>query len=160
MSSPLCHVVLVRPEIPGNTGSIGRTCVALNMALILIRPLGFDLGEKAVRRAGLDYWRHLELVEYASFGEFVAQRKPRAMSFYSKSAAVPFYSYCYERECYLVFGNESEGLSLELRQQYQDQFFSLPLYSKYVRSLNLANAVTAVAYEALRQISYSGRPIV
>ncbi|MCY4645095.1 MAG: tRNA (cytidine(34)-2'-O)-methyltransferase [Bacteriovoracales bacterium] len=153
-SSPLFHIVLLAPEIPGNTGSIGRTCVALDIPLILIKPFGFDLEEKALRRAGLDYWKHLKLDQYESFEEFLEQRAPNSLSFYSKSAHAPFYKNRYEKGCYLVFGNETRGLPKNLFDNYPDLFYSLPMFSKRVRSLNLANAVTAVAYEGLRQISY------
>ena len=160
MPEPLFHIVLVGPDIPGNTGSIGRTCVALHCSLILIGTLGFDLGEKAVRRAGLDYWKHLKLQQYKNFTEFVKERRPGSMSFYSRAAPTPFYRRAYEQGCYLIFGSETKGLPDDLRGQYSHLFYSLPIFSEHVRSLNLANAATAVAYEALRQISYGGRPIV
>ena len=152
--SPLFSIVLVGPEIPGNTGSIGRTCVALNIPLILIGPLGFDLDERSVRRAGLDYWKHLQLIQYESFEEFINQRRPTSMSFYSKMASKSFFQNKYKRDSYLIFGNETKGLPRHLFQQYGELFYSLPIYSKQVRSLNLANAATAVAYEALRQLLY------
>ena len=152
---PPFSIVLVNPEIPGNTGSIGRTCVALNIPLVLIHPLGFDLQEKSVRRAGLDYWEHLELHQYESFEEFIENEQPKALSFYSKSAPHLFYHNEYEKGCTLVFGSETQGLPPSLLKRYGHLFFSLPMYSPKVRSLNLANAATAVAYEALRQISYT-----
>ena len=108
MPEPLFHIVLVGPEIPGNTGSIGRTCVALQASLILIGPLGFDLGEKAVRRAGLDYWKYLQVQQYKNFIEFFKEKRPKSMSFYSRSAPTPFYRRSYEAGCYLVFGSENK----------------------------------------------------
>ena len=152
--TPLFHIVIVEPKIPGNTGSIGRTCVALNIPLIVIGDPGFDLSEKAVRRAGLDYWKHLQLYQYQNFAQFLAHRNPTSLSFYTKSATTPFYQGKYQRGHYLIFGSETQGLPKSILQHYPHQCYSLPMYSKQVRSLNLANAATAVAYEALRQISY------
>ena len=152
--TPLFYIVIVEPKIPGNTGSIGRTCVALDIPLIVVGSPGFDLSEKAVRRAGLDYWKHLQLYHYPNFEQFIADRNPKSISLYTKSAQTPFYQGQYQRGHYLIFGSETEGLPEQLLEQYPHLCYSLPMYSKQVRSLNLANAATAVAYEALRQILY------
>jgi tRNA (cytidine/uridine-2'-O-)-methyltransferase len=146
-------VVLVAPEIPGNTGTIGRTCVALDMELILIRPYGFELSDKTVRRAGLDYWRHVRLSEYESWPGFLADRAPprdKLFLFEDDGTAGSVYDPDYPAGSYLVFGRETVGLPQEVLVAYPDRTFRLPMLSRKVRSLNLANSVTAVAYQAMR----------
>ena len=156
MSSKL-NIVLYQPEIPGNTGSIGRTTVALDCRLILIKPYGFSLEEKEVKRAGLDYWQHVDLTEYSSWGEFYSQENPPQdnIFLFSKNASQIYYDADFKPESYLIFGRETSGLPQELHENYRDNFYSLPQYSNKIRSLNLANTATAVAYEALRKISYT-----
>lgn len=152
--SPLFHIVLVEPEIPGNTGSIGRTCLALNAHLHLIHPLGFDLSEKSVRRAGLDYWREVKVSEYQSFDEFVTKVSPSSLIFFSaKNSEHNHYSAPYKRNCALIFGKESVGLPIGLINKYSKGPYHLPMLSQSIRSLNLASVATAVGYEALRQIT-------
>lgn len=150
------------PDIPGNTGSIGRTCLALNLQLILIKPYGFDLSEKAVRRAGLDYWKYVQLKEYETFQDFLKIENPakESLIFFSKFAKKVYFEAPYSRDCYLIFGSETQGLPASIFQNYQEQLFYLPMFSPHIRSLNLSNAATAVAYESLRQIEFSnkGRP--
>ena len=149
-------IVLVAPEIPGNTGSIGRTCVALNLELILIKPLAFDISEKAVRRAGLDYWKYVHLKTYENFEEFLANENPpkEKLFFFSKFAKKNLFEAAFTENCYLIFGSETKGLPKSILEKYRDSLYSLPMYSEHIRSLNLSNAATAVAYEALRQISF------
>lgn len=147
-------VVLVHPEIPGNTGTIGRTCVALDLELILIHPLGFDLSEKSVRRAGLDYWKHVQLTEYESWDAFVADRAPREdrlFLFENNGEGGSVYAPDYPPDAYLVFGKETKGLPAEVLQGRSTQTFHLPMRSPHIRSLNLANAATAVIYQAMRR---------
>lgn len=148
-------IVLVAPEIPGNTGSIGRTCVALDLELILIKPLAFDISEKAVRRAGLDYWKYVTLKTYESFTDFLDHEKPELnqLHFFSKTAKNSLFEKTFHRDCYLIFGSETKGLDPKILTDYQAQLVSLPMYSEHIRSLNLSNAATAAAYEALRQIN-------
>ena len=148
------NVVLVAPDIPGNTGTIGRTCLALGLRLILIRPLGFELDEKSVRRAGLDYWKYVDLTIYDDFGSFLdgENATPENMYFFSKAAKPLYYDMNFKKNGYLVFGSETKGLPSEFFTEYESRFFTLPMYSDKIRSLNLANAATAVCYEALRQI--------
>jgi tRNA (cytidine/uridine-2'-O-)-methyltransferase len=146
-------VVLVTPEIPGNTGTIGRTCVALDLELILIRPYGFDISEKSVRRAGLDYWQHVRLTEYDDWPAFLADRAPRRNQlffFEDDGAGGTLYDPVYPPDAYLVFGRETKGLQPEILAGLSDRVFRLPMRSAHIRSLNLANAVTAVAYQAMR----------
>jgi tRNA (cytidine/uridine-2'-O-)-methyltransferase len=155
MDKPLFNVVLVAPDIPGNTGSIGRTCVALNAKLHLIKPYGFDLSEKAVRRAGLDYWKYVQLAEYDSFEEFLKQNqpKPEELFFFTKFASNNYFQGQYQKNCYLIFGSETMGLPNSLVEAYENRCFYLPMFSEHIRSLNLSNAATAAMYEALRQIN-------
>lgn len=149
---PRMKIVIVTPEIPYNTGAIGRTCVALNLELILIKPYGFSLDEKAVRRAGTDYWQYVNLSEYDDWQSFLNERKPRAESlyFFEEHGAQTIYAPDYQPDAYLVFGCESKGLPPEILKGMEDRTFSLPMLDTRVRSLNLANVATAVIYQALR----------
>jgi tRNA (cytidine/uridine-2'-O-)-methyltransferase len=149
-------IVLVAPEIPGNTGSIGRTCVALDLELILIKPLAFDISEKAVRRAGLDYWKYVNLKTYENFDEFIASENPSTekMFFFSKTVEKTLFEAKFTEDCYLIFGSETKGLPKNIMETYKENLITLPMYSEHIRSLNLSNAVTAAAYEALRQITF------
>ncbi|MDX2485316.1 MAG: tRNA (cytidine(34)-2'-O)-methyltransferase [Pseudodonghicola sp.] len=152
MSDPRLKIVLVTPEIPYNTGAIGRTCVALKLELILIKPYGFSLDEKAVRRAGTDYWKYVHLSEYDSWQSFLDERGPRPESlfFFEEHGAQTFYDPDYPQDAYLVFGCESKGLPLAILNGMEDRTFSLPMLDSRVRSLNLANVATAVIYQAMR----------
>ena len=152
MSDPQLKIVLVTPEIPYNTGAIGRTSVALGLELILIRPYGFSIEEKAVRRAGMDYWQHVCLSEYDSWAHFLEARKParEKMYFFEDHGAESFYAPTYDPDGYLVFGCESAGLPRDVLHGMDDRVFHLPMISPKVRSLNLANVATAVIYQAMR----------
>lgn len=152
MTAASLAIVLVQPEIPGNTGAVGRTCVALGMELILIHPLGFDISDKRVKRSGLDYWPHVRLTEYASWEAFLAARTPRAdqLFLFEEFGARSFYEPEYPDDAFLVFGQETKGLPQTVVQQHQDRLFKLPMRSAVIRSLNLANTVSAAAYQALR----------
>ncbi len=157
MKKPLFKIVLNAPEIPGNTGSIGRTCAALNLELILIHPLGFDISEKAVRRAGLDYWDSIKISEYQSFDEFLETEKPslEKLFFFTKSAQRNIFETNIQEDSYLIFGSESTGLPKELLSKYPSNQISLPILNENIRSLNLASIATAASYEAIRQIQFS-----
>ena len=152
MSDPHMKLVLVTPEIPWNTGAIGRTCVALNLELILIKPYGFSLDEKSVRRAGTDYWKHVHLSEYDNWQHFLDERQPPrdALYFFEENGAQNFYTPDYEPNGYLVFGCESKGLPIAILDGLEDRIFNLPMRDTRVRSLNLANVATAVIYQAMR----------
>jgi tRNA (cytidine/uridine-2'-O-)-methyltransferase len=145
-------IVLVQPEIPGNTGSIGRTCVALGMELILIHPLGFEITDTRVKRAGLDYWKHVNLTEYASWDAFLEARTPRAeqLFLFEEFGAKSFYEPDYPDDAMLVFGKETTGIPKAIIDRHADRLVKLPMRSDVIRSLNLANTVTAAAYQALR----------
>lgn len=145
-------LVLVTPEIPYNTGAIGRTCVALNLELILIKPYGFSLDEKSVRRAGQDYWKHVQLSEYDNWQSFVADRNPPrdGLYFFEEHGAQSVFDPTFQCDAYLVFGCESSGLPESILEGKKDRVFHLPMRNPLVRSLNLANVATAVIYQAMR----------
>lgn len=145
-------IVLVQPEIPGNTGSVGRTCVALGMELILIHPLGFEITDTRVKRAGLDYWPHVRLTEYASWEAFLEARTPRPdqLFLFEEFGAKSFYEPEYPDDAMLVFGKETTGIPKAIIDRHADRLVKLPMRSDVIRSLNLANTVTAAAYQALR----------
>ena len=148
----MTSIVLVQPEIPGNTGAVGRTCVALDMDLVLIHPLGFEISDKRVKRSGLDYWPHIRLVEFASWDAFISERAPRADQLYlfEEYAQRSFYEPEYPGDAYLVFGQETKGLPEAIVEAHRSQLVGLPMRSDKVRSLNLANTVAAAAYQAVR----------
>lgn len=145
-------IVLVQPEIPGNTGAVGRTCVALDMELILIHPLGFEISDKRVKRSGLDYWPHVRLTEYASWDAFLAARAPREdqVFLFEEFGARSFYEPDYPEDAFLVFGQETKGIPQAILARHEGRLFKLPMRSEVIRSLNLANTVSAAAYQALR----------
>lgn len=153
-NEPFLNIVLYQPEIPGNTGAVGRTAVALGAKLWLVRPLGFRLDEKTVRRAGLDYWEHLNL-EVADHWEDLLERLPETrMWYFSRFATQGFTDVEYQPGDTLVFGTETSGLPDNLMTANQDQLLRVPTTDK-VRSLNLATTVGIASFEVLRQLSSS-----
>ena len=149
--SPLLHVVLHEPEIPNNTGNIGRTCVALDCALHLIHPLGFDLDEKACRRAGLDYWPRLDVREHDSLERYLDTHRDARLWVLSTKATRPVWEADFAPGDHLLFGKETRGLPAEVLERFADRLVTLPMVPSE-RSLNLATAVCAVAYEGVRQL--------
>lgn len=145
-------IVLVHPEIPGNTGAVGRTCVALDLELVLIHPLGFEISDRRVKRSGLDYWQHIRLCEFVSWQAFLDARLPRPdqLFLFEEYAARSFYEPAYPEDAFLVFGRETTGLPEAIVEAHADRLVALPMRSDKVRSLNLANTVAAAAYQALR----------
>lgn len=145
-------IILIQPEIPGNTGAIGRTCVALDMELILIHPLGFEISDSRVKRSGLDYWPHVHLTEYASWKAFLEARAPRPdqLFLFEEFGATSFYEPDYPEDAMLVFGQETKGIPKAVIDRHADRLFKLPMRSDVIRSLNLANTVSAAAYQALK----------
>ena len=144
------NIVLLEPEMPANTGNIGRTCVATNTKLHLIEPLGFRLDEKSVKRAGLDYWDKLDVEVYADFQDFL-DRNPGAKIYMATTKAKKCYTEVeYEPDCFLMFGKESAGIPEEILLEHQEDCVRIPMWGD-IRSLNLANSVAIVLYEALRQ---------
>ena len=144
------NIVLYEPEIPANTGNIGRTCVATGTKLHLIEPLGFSLSEKALKRAGMDYWSQLEVERYVNYEDFL-QRNPGAKIYMATTKAKKIYSEAsYEPDCYIMFGKESAGLPEEILVEHPEECVRIPMIGE-TRSLNLSNSVAIVLYEALRQ---------
>ena len=149
------NIVLHEPEIPANTGNIGRTCVATGTALHLIKPLGFDISDKAVRRAGMDYWKELELYVYDSFEEFVV-RNPGARLYMATTKAKKAYTEVeYGENDFIMFGRESAGIPEEILVRYEATSVRIPMIGE-IRSLNLSNSVAIMLYEALRQQDFEG----
>ena len=144
------HIVLHQPEIPANTGNIGRTCVATGSALHLIEPLGFRLNEKEIKRAGMDYWEHLDVRRYINFGEFL-EKNPGAKIWMATTKAKQVYTDVkFGEDDYIMFGKESAGIPEEILVDYEETCIRIPMLDK-IRSLNLSNSVAIVLYEALRQ---------
>lgn len=149
------NIVLFEPEIPANTGNIGRTCVATNTRLHLIEPLGFKINEKARKRAGLDYWDMLDVIVYCNFEDFL-ERNPGAKIYMATTKAHKVYTEAaYEPGCYIMFGKESAGIPEEILVEHEEECIRIPMLSA-IRSLNLSNAVSIVLYEALRQNGFAG----
>ena len=149
----MLNIVLVEPEIPQNCGNIARTCAAIGARLHLIRPLGFDISEKAVRRAGLDYWDKLEVKDYENLADFFAKNDVREMWCLSTKAPRGHTQAQYHDGCYLFFGKETKGLPEGFLEAHYDSCVRIPMRPD-ARSLNLSNAVAVTVYEALRQLDY------
>lgn len=149
------HIILHQPEIPANTGNIGRTCVATGTTLHLIEPLGFHLDEKSIKRAGMDYWDKLDVTRYINFEEFQA-RHPGAKIWYATTKAKRLYTeVAFGNDDYIMFGKESAGIPEELLVEHEETCIRIPMLTE-IRSLNLSNAVAIVLYEALRQNDFIG----
>lgn len=150
----MLNIVLLEPEIPANTGNIGRTCVATGSSLHLIKPLGFDISEKAVRRAGMDYWFSLDLYVYENYGDFLA-KNPGAKIYMATTKAQKVYTEAsYESDAFLMFGKESAGIPEEILMENRENCVRIPMMGE-TRSLNLSNSVAILVYEALRQQNFS-----
>ena len=149
------NIVLLEPEIPQNTGNIGRTCMVTGSRLHLIEPLGFLLTEKSLKRAGMDYWHQLDVTRYLNFDDFM-ERNPEVPLYFATTKARQLYTdVSYEADAYLVFGKESAGIPEEILMQYPDRCVRIPMIGES-RSLNLSNSVAVVLYEALRQHGFEG----
>lgn len=146
-------VVLVTPEIPTNTGSIGRLCLATNSTLHLVGPLGFDISDSRVKRAGLDYWKYLQIVRHKNIEAFFNSLPSEAPTvFFSTKAKGSLFDQKFKKGSYLVFGCETKGLGEDILKIFSDDAFRIPQYDNRVRSLNLANAASIAVYEAIRQL--------
>lgn len=144
------NIVLLEPEMPANTGNIGRTCVATDTRLHLIQPLGFKLNDKLIKRAGLDYWDKLDVTVYSDYQDFL-DRNPGAKIYMATTKGHHVYSDVnYEPDCFLMFGKESAGIPEEILVDNEDRCVRIPMWGD-IRSLNLSNSVSIVLYEALRQ---------
>jgi len=149
------NIVLLEPEIPANTGNIGRTCVATNTGLHLIKPLGFSVDDKQLRRSGLDYWKDLNVHYYENFEEFLDKNK-NAKIYYATTKARKIYTDVeYTEDSFIVFGRESAGIPEEILVSHKDDCIRIPMDEKY-RSLNLSSSAAVILYEALRQNSFGG----
>ena len=148
----MMNIVLLEPEMPSNTGNIGRTCAATNTRLHLIEPLGFKLNEKALKRAGLDYWDKLDVQVYSDYQDFLDKIPDAAgnMYFATTKAHKVYSEVKYSSDCYLMFGKESAGIPEEILVQHEDHCVRIPMWGD-IRSLNLSNSAAIVLYEALRQ---------
>lgn len=147
------NIVLYEPEIPANTGNIGRTCVATGTRLHLIEPLGFRLGEKELRRAGMDYWQDLDVTRYVNWEDFL-EKNPDAKIYMATTKGKHVYTEVkYEPDCYIMFGKESAGIPEEILVEHEEDCIRIPMLDE-IRSLNLSNSVAIVLYEALRQNNF------
>lgn len=146
------NIVLIEPEIPMNTGNIGRLSLASGSTLHLVKPFGFELDDKRVKRAGLDYWKHISLKIYENVEEFFNRNEGRKMAFFSSHAEKDYLEIEYSDEMFLIFGKESVGLSSEIIKENKESLYKISIYSEHIRSLNLANAVSVVVYEGLRNL--------
>ena len=151
----MLNIVLVEPEIPQNCGNIARTCAATGCRLHLIRPLGFDISEKAVKRAGLDYWNLVEVIDYENLADFFARNDVQQMWCLSTKAPRSYAEAEFADGCYLFFGKETKGLPEDFLEAHRQCCIKIPMREE-ARSLNLSNAVAITVYEALRQLSFPG----
>lgn len=148
----MMNIVLLEPEMPSNTGNIGRTCVATDTRLHLIEPLGFKLNEKALKRAGLDYWDKLDVSVYCDYEDFLAKNPAaRENMYFATTKAHKVYTEAkYSGDCYIMFGKESAGIPEEILVEHEEKCVRIPMWGE-IRSLNLSNSVAVILYEALRQ---------
>lgn len=147
------NIVLFQPEIPANTGNIGRTCVATGTKLHLIEPLGFQLNRKAIQRAGMDYWEHLDVTRYVNFDEFLMKNPDSRIYMATTKAKHTYTEVSYKENDYIMFGKESAGIPEEILVNHEKTCIRIPMMND-IRSLNLANSVAIVLYEALRQTDF------
>ncbi len=147
------NILLHQPEIPANTGNIGRTCVATGTSLHLIEPLGFSLSEKAIKRAGMDYWDKLDVVRYVNFEDFMAQHPGAKIWMATTKAKRAYTEVSFHMDDFIMFGKESAGIPEEILVEHEESCIRIPMLPR-IRSLNLSNAVSIVLYEALRQNNF------
>lgn len=151
----MLNIVLYEPEIPANTGNIGRTCVATGTRLHLIEPLGFRLDEKSLKRAGMDYWKDLDVTTYIDFNDFMEKNTGAKIYMATTKAPNVYTDVKYEPDCYIMFGKESAGIPEEVLVEHKEDSIRIPMLGD-IRSLNLGNSVAIVLYEALRQNGFRG----
>lgn len=151
----MLNIVLVEPEIPQNTGNIARTCAATRSRLHLVKPLGFDVSERAVKRAGLDYWHMVDVTVYESLDDLFARTDAEDIWLATTKAPCSYAEARFNPDCWLFFGKETAGLPQEFRARHQNRCIRIPMRED-ARSLNLANSVAIVTYEALRQLDFPG----
>lgn len=146
------HIVFVEPEIPPNTGTTARLCAATRTSFHLVGPLGFSLEDRYLKRAGLDYWPHVDVRYYHNWNDFLSRRPPGRLLAFSARATLSYTTVRYEPDDFLIFGSETQGLPQAIRTALADSLYTIPMQGTHVRSLNLANAAAIVLYEALRQL--------
>ena len=149
------NIVLLEPEIPANTGNIGRTCVATGTTLHLIEPLGFHLNEKNIKRSGMDYWKQVDVRRYADYQDFLEKENPKRIFMATTKAHQLYTDVRYESDDYIMFGKESAGIPEEILVENESTCIRIPMFDD-IRSLNLSNSVAIVLYEALRQQGFAG----
>lgn len=147
------NIVLFEPEIPNNTGNIGRLALASGSKLHLVKPFGFELSDSRLKRAGLDYWQHLDVTIYESIEDFFRIQNDKEYVFFSSHGHKSHWEISYKDNLFLIFGKESVGLPKPLLETNKNHLYKIPLYSDHIRSLNLANAVSVVIYEGIRQLN-------
>ncbi|OBQ54656.1 tRNA (cytidine(34)-2'-O)-methyltransferase [Tamlana sp. s12] len=147
------NIVLIEPEIPNNTGNIGRLALGSGSNLHIVKPLGFEITDARLKRAGLDYWPHLSVTYYDNAEAFFNKHQGKSMAFLSSKGAKNHWDIPFEDDMFLIFGKESVGLAPEIIEANTERLFKIPLYSEHVRSLNLANAVSIVIYEGLKGLN-------
>ncbi len=148
------NIVLIEPEIHTNTGNIGRLSLATGSKLHLVKPFGFEITDKRLKRAGLDYWKFISLFIYENIDDFYAKNKGKKMVYLSSHGTKKHWDINFEDDLFLVFGKESSGLPKIITDNNQDKLYKIPLYSDKIRSLNIANAVSVVVYEGLRSLDF------
>lgn len=146
------NIVLIEPEIPNNTGNIGRLTLASGSILHLVKPFGFEITDTRLKRAGLDYWKHLDIRYYYDIEDFFNINKNANMAFLSSHGTKNHWDIPFKNNIFLVFGKESVGLPKSITEQNTESLYKIPLYSEHIRSLNIANAVSIVVYEGLKQM--------
>ena len=151
----MLNIVLVEPEIPSNTGNIARTCACTGARLHLVKPLGFDISDRAVKRAGLDYWHLVDISVYENIDEFFEKNPDTNIWLATTKAPQDYSEAVFTDGCYILFGKETAGLPKNLREKYYDRCIRIPMKSE-ARSLNLSNSAAILCYEALRQMGFPG----
>ncbi len=146
------NIVLIEPEIPTNTGNIGRLSLASGSNLHLVKPFGFEITDARLKRAGLDYWQHLSVHIYENIAEFYEKNSTKKMVYLSSHGTKTYDEIPYEDDLFLVFGKESVGLPKEITEKFPNDLYTIPMYSEHIRSLNLANAVSIVVFEGIRKL--------
>lgn len=146
------NIVLIEPEIPNNTGNIGRLSLGTGSTLHLVKPYGFEISDSNLKRAGLDYWQHINVIEYDNITDFYAKNAKANMVYFSSHGEKSYWDIEYKDEMFFVFGQESKGLPKSITDDNQDKLYQIPLHSEHIRSLNLANAVSVVVFEGLRNL--------